>query len=115
MSVTTTNKVPLFLRAEEGRVVVATHKKSGGYVARGRTRAGDAVRVINVEKSRGGREVWRLASDGRIKTITTSGSSTRAMDEAESLYGRALSGWPLGKRHYRLTLADALSAHQTCA
>ena len=40
--------------------------------------------------SRNNREVWRIASNGKIKTITTTASSTAAMDEAMEIYGRAL-------------------------
>ncbi len=37
-----------------------------------------------------GRERWRVSSDGFIKVVTTSGASQDAMDEAMTLYGRAL-------------------------
>ena len=40
--------------------------------------------------TRDNREVWRIASNGKIKTITTTASSTAAMDEAMEIYGRAL-------------------------
>jgi hypothetical protein len=37
-----------------------------------------------------GQEVWRVASDGKIKSITTRSSSTAAMDEAVIIYSDAL-------------------------
>ena len=40
--------------------------------------------------TRDNREVWRIASNGKIKTITTTASSTAAQDEAMEIYGRAL-------------------------
>jgi hypothetical protein len=38
----------------------------------------------------GDRETWRIASGGTTKTVTTTASSTSAMDEAVKIYGRAL-------------------------
>jgi hypothetical protein len=35
-------------------------------------------------------EIWRVSSNGQIKNITTTASSTAAMDEAMEIYGRAL-------------------------
>jgi hypothetical protein len=54
--------------------------------------AGHAVRADAViDKSvRENREVWRISSNGEIKSIATSASSTAAMDEAMLIYGRAL-------------------------
>ena len=36
------------------------------------------------------REVWRVASGHQIKNLTTTASSTSAMDEAVVIYDRAL-------------------------
>jgi hypothetical protein len=36
------------------------------------------------------REVWRVSANGQIKNITTTASSTAAMDEAMKIYSRAL-------------------------
>lgn len=47
----------------------------------------DAVIDMTV---RDNREVWRISSNGQIKNIATSASSTAAMDEAVEIYGRAL-------------------------
>jgi hypothetical protein len=47
--------------------------------------------TVVVEKVvRNGREQWRVASNGEIKSITTRSASTRAMDEAMVIYGSAL-------------------------
>ncbi len=35
-------------------------------------------------------EVWRVASDGKIRNIITSNSTSHVMDEAVKIYGRAL-------------------------
>jgi hypothetical protein len=35
-------------------------------------------------------EVWRISANGQIRNITTTASSTAAMDEAMEIYGRAL-------------------------
>jgi hypothetical protein len=37
-----------------------------------------------------GREIWRVASEGKIRSIATSASSTAAMDEALVIYDTAL-------------------------
>ena len=47
-------------------------------------------RVIGGSRSRSGRELWRVASRGKIVTLSTSALSARAMDEAMKIYGRAL-------------------------
>jgi hypothetical protein len=39
---------------------------------------------------RGNREIWRVSANGQIKNITTTASSTAAMDEAMEIYGPAL-------------------------
>jgi hypothetical protein len=39
---------------------------------------------------RDNREIWRVSSNGQIKNIATTASSTAAMDEAVEIYGRAL-------------------------
>jgi hypothetical protein len=39
---------------------------------------------------RGSREIWRVSANGQIKNITTTASSTAAMDEAMEIYGPAL-------------------------
>ena len=54
----------------------------------GRQKSG--VKRIIGKVNRGDREVWRVASDGRIKNLVTSASSTSAMDQAIVIYGRAL-------------------------
>jgi hypothetical protein len=36
------------------------------------------------------REVWRVASNGKMRTVTATAKSTKAMDEAVKIYGRAL-------------------------
>lgn len=47
--------------------------------------------TVVVEKVvRHGREQWRVASNGEIKSITTRSASTRAMDEAMVIYSSAL-------------------------
>jgi hypothetical protein len=47
--------------------------------------------TVVVEKAaRKGRERWRVASGGEIKSITTRSASTRAMDEAMVIYSSAL-------------------------
>ena len=47
--------------------------------------------TVIVEKvARKGREQWRVASGGEIKSITTRSASTRAMDEAMVIYSSAL-------------------------
>jgi hypothetical protein len=47
--------------------------------------------TVVVEKvARKGREQWRVASGGEIKSITTRSASTRAMDEAMVIYSSAL-------------------------
>jgi hypothetical protein len=38
----------------------------------------------------GGREVWRVASGGKIINLTTSSSSNAAMDDAVRIYSSAL-------------------------
>ena len=54
----------------------------------GRTVSGEK-RVIG-KTVLGSREVWRVASSGKIKNLTTSASSTSVMDQAVVIYGRAL-------------------------
>ena len=54
----------------------------------GRQKSG-VKRVIG-RVNRDDREVWRVEYDGRIKNLATTASSTRAMDQAMVLYGRAL-------------------------
>ena len=50
-----------------------------------------AARVLGNKKTTpSGREVWRVASSGKIFDITTSSSSTAAMDVAVKTYSSAL-------------------------
>ena len=49
-----------------------------------------ANRVVGKKVVREGREVWRVTFHGEAKDIVTRSSSTRAMDEAVKIYGRAL-------------------------
>jgi hypothetical protein len=49
-----------------------------------------ADQILGKLTSAGGQEVWRVASDGKIRNITTRGSSTAAMDEAVIIYSDAL-------------------------
>jgi hypothetical protein len=46
--------------------------------------------TVTVEKRRGGREVFRVATGGDFRTLTTSRASIAAMDRAMVKYGRAL-------------------------
>jgi hypothetical protein len=46
--------------------------------------------VVEHYKTPGGREVWRVASGGRILNLTTSSSSNAAMDDAVRIYSSAL-------------------------
>ena len=47
--------------------------------------------TVVVEKvARNGRERWRVASGGEIKSITTRRASIKAMDEAMVIYSSAL-------------------------
>jgi hypothetical protein len=55
------------------------------------TRAATRADAVVGEKTvRDNREVWRISSGGKIKSIATSASSTAAMDEAMLIYGHAL-------------------------
>lgn len=47
------------------------------------------TRVVG-KVTRKGHEVWHVASEGKVKSITTRSASTRAMDEAMVIYGQAL-------------------------
>jgi hypothetical protein len=49
-----------------------------------------ANQILGKLTSPGGREVWRVALEGKIKSITTSSSSAAAMDEAVIIYSDAL-------------------------
>jgi len=49
-----------------------------------------AVKRVIGKMKRGDREVWRVASEGKTKNLTTTASSTSAMDQAIVIYGRAL-------------------------
>jgi hypothetical protein len=49
-----------------------------------------ARKLVVGKSAKGGREVWRISSNGRYVEVTTSGSSVRAMDAAVTKYGRAL-------------------------
>lgn len=49
---------------------------------------GKLVKAIVVKTARG--ETWRVASGGKVRTITATAKSTDAMDEAVKIYGRAL-------------------------
>jgi hypothetical protein len=46
--------------------------------------------VIGGKKTPDGREVWRIASSGKIFNLTTSSSSAATMDEAVKTYSSAL-------------------------
>jgi hypothetical protein len=48
------------------------------------------VKAIIERATQNGREVWRVASEGKIKSIATSASSAAAMDEALIIYDTAL-------------------------
>lgn len=47
------------------------------------------VKVVG-KMIRDGKEVWRVSADGQIKNLVTRRSSTSAMDDAMTVYGRAL-------------------------
>jgi DNA-directed RNA polymerase alpha subunit len=49
----------------------------------------NATRVVG-KVIRKDHEVWHVASDGRVRSITTRRASARAMDEAMVIYGQAL-------------------------
>jgi hypothetical protein len=46
--------------------------------------------TVIVERRGGGREVWRVAANGQIRTVTASRASTAVMDKAMVSYRRAL-------------------------
>ena len=46
--------------------------------------------MVGEKTVRENREIWRISSDGKIKNISTSASSSAAMDEALVIYSRAL-------------------------
>ena len=49
-----------------------------------------ATKVVGKKAARKAGEVWRIASDGKVKVLTTRRTSIRDMDEAMKLYGQAL-------------------------
>ena len=49
-----------------------------------------ALKVVGKKAVRKDHEVWRVTFHGVAKNIVTRSSSTRAMDEAVEIYGRAL-------------------------
>ena len=51
---------------------------------------GKRVTTVVGKVIRNGHEEWRVASDGKIVSLTTRSSSTRAMDEAMVIYSSAL-------------------------
>ena len=61
-----------------------THQKKG------------TTRVISCKKSAKGGESWRLATDGEVRTVKSSGRSTKSMDRAVKKYSKALES--LAKR-----------------
>jgi hypothetical protein len=48
------------------------------------------VKHVFGKTKRDGREFWRVAANGQIRTITTTASSTATMDEAVLIYDSAL-------------------------
>jgi hypothetical protein len=56
-----------------------------------KTRRNLAVVLVEAESTaRDGRERWRVASNGEIRSLTTRSSSTTAMDQAMVIYRDAL-------------------------
>lgn len=49
-----------------------------------------SVRVESFTKTARGDEVWRLFSNGKLFTLTTSATSAAIMDDALAIYGPAL-------------------------
>ena len=47
-------------------------------------------RVISCEKTTDGREVWRVASGDKVRTISTSDRSAKSMDRAVKIFGDTL-------------------------
>lgn len=50
----------------------------------------DVKAIVERATQKDGREVWRVASEGKILSIATSASSAAAMDEALVIYDTAL-------------------------
>ena len=50
----------------------------------------DVKTIIGRAALKDGREVWHVASEGKVISIATSASSTAAMDEAVVIYDTAL-------------------------
>ena len=67
-----------------------TMKKQHSATATFRSEATVQVDAIIGKTVRGDGEIWRISSNGQIKNIATTASSTAAMDEAMEIYGRAL-------------------------
>src|SRR5262245_25497722 len=57
---------------------LATSLSESGYV------------VVDWHKTTGGQEVWLVASGGKVHNLTTSTSSTAAMDDAVRIFSSAL-------------------------
>jgi len=72
---------------------VPSRKPNSGKSGRGKTAVSTPPRgdkkVVGKE-ARHGQDAWRISVDGRSVVITTSKQSKRTIDEAASLYGRAL-------------------------
>ena len=69
-------------------------KPSSGKNGRGKTAVSTPPRGSKKfvgKEARDGQDAWRISVDGRSLVITTSKQSKRAIDEAASLYGRALT------------------------
>jgi hypothetical protein len=50
----------------------------------------DEWKIDHIAAKKGGGDVWRVSHGDKVRTITTSKASTRAMDQAVAKYGRAL-------------------------
>jgi hypothetical protein len=74
-------------------VVQDTETRGGIEVAKKKSITIHSVGAAKVltKVERDGQEVWRVTSaNGRIRELTTSSSSKKTMDEAVTIYGRAL-------------------------
>jgi hypothetical protein len=59
--------------------------------SKGRLTRADTRKIVKAAAAKlGKREVWRVPVGDKVKTLTTSSSSTSAMDEAVEIYSGAL-------------------------
>ena len=78
------------MKKRAGSFLIGKRYTAGAGAIAKRYIATRADAIVGEKTVRDNREVWRISSGGKIKSIATSASSTAAMDEAMLIYGHAL-------------------------